>query len=117
MVNSTGDGFFVAFESARQALECAIAIQEALVEHRRTAGFAPSVRIGLHVAEANRHGDDYSGMGVHVAARVAALGGAGDIVASVETLQEAGPSRSGESWAASLKGVKEPVEVATVLWK
>jgi len=117
VVNSTGDGFFVAFESARQALECAIAIQQTLAEHRRTTGFAPSVRIGLHVAEANRHGDDYSGMGVHVAARVAALGGAGDIVASVETLQEAGPSRSSESWAASLKGVQAPVEVANVLWK
>ena len=93
VVNSTGDGFFVAFESARQALDCAIAIQQTLAGHRRTTGFAPSVRIGLHVAEANRHGEDYSGMGVHVAARVAALGGAGDIVASVETLEEAGQWR------------------------
>ena len=33
-----------------------------------------AVRIGLHTAEANRRGDDYSGMGVHVAARVGGRG-------------------------------------------
>ena len=117
VVNSTGDGFFVAFESARQGIDCAIAIQRTLADHRRSTGFAPSVRIGLHVAEANRHGDDYSGMGVHVAARVAALGGAGDIVASVETIHEAGDVTATDSWAAALKGMAAPVEVAAVPWK
>ena len=88
VVNSTGDGFFVAFESARQAIDCAIAIQQTLADHRRATGFAPSVRIGLHVAEANLAWRATTrGMGVHVAARVAALGGAGEIIASVETLR------------------------------
>ena len=41
----------------------------------QSTGFALSVRIGLHTAEANRRGADYSGKGVHVAARVAALAG------------------------------------------
>ena len=117
VVNSTGDGFFVAFESARQGIDCAIAIQQTLAEHRRVNGFAPSVRIGLHVAEANRHGTDYSGMGVHVAARVAALGGAGDIVASLEALREAGQLALSDQRQAALKGVAAPIDVATVLWK
>ena len=117
VVNSTGDGFFVAFESARQGIDCAIAIQKTLADHRRAAGFAPSVRIGLHVAEANRHGDDYSGKGVHVAARVAALGGAGEIIASAETLEEAGHVASTDRREATLKGVASPVQVATVVWQ
>jgi len=117
VVNSTGDGFFVAFESARQGVDCAIAIQQTLADHRRTTGFAPSVRIGLHVAEANRQGDNYTGMGVHVAARVAALGGAGEIVASAETLEEAGSVPSTDMREATLKGVAAPVPVATVLWQ
>jgi len=117
VVNSTGDGFFVAFESARLGVDCAIAIQQTLADHRRTTGFAPSVRIGLHVAEVNRHGDDYSGKGVHVAARVAALGGAGDIVASLETLEEAGEVASTDTREAALKGVANPVAVATVVWR
>jgi class 3 adenylate cyclase len=116
VVNSTGDGFFVAFDSARQAIECAIAIQRILVEHRRTSGFAPSVRIGVHVAEANRRGDDYTGIGVHVAARVAALAGAGEIVASDDALAEAGEPATKDHREASLKGLSAPVGVASVVW-
>jgi class 3 adenylate cyclase len=116
VINSTGDGFFVAFDSARRGIDCAIAIQRALVEHRRTSGFAPSVRIGLHAGEANRRGDDYSGMTVHVAARVAALAGDGEIVATTETLADAGDIQASDPREASLKGVTDPVGVASVLW-
>jgi class 3 adenylate cyclase len=116
VVNSTGDGFFVAFDSARKGVDCAVAIQRALSEHRRTGGFAPPVRIGLHAAEANRRGDDYSGMAVHVAARVAALAGGGEIVATEGTLAEAGDVTASEPREASLKGVTAPVKVASVRW-
>ena len=82
VVNSTGDGFFVAFDGAREGIDCAIAIQRALRDHRANVGFAPPVRIGLHSAAANRRGTDYSGKGVHVAARVAALAEGGEILAT-----------------------------------
>lgn len=116
VVNSTGDGFFVAFDSARTAVECALAIQRTLAEHRQMSGFAPSVRIGLHSAEVNRRGADYSGLGVHVSARVAALAGGGEIVATIETLSEAGHVDASEPREVSLKGVTAPVRVATVTW-
>jgi class 3 adenylate cyclase len=116
VVNSTGDGFFVAFDSADQALECARAIQRALVEHRRTSGFALSVRIGLHAAEANRRGDDYSGVGVHLAARVAELAGGGEIVATADSLAEAGDTAVSNPRDVSLKGLTAPVSVASVTW-
>jgi class 3 adenylate cyclase len=116
VVNSTGDGFFVAFDTARQGIEAAIAIQRELADHRRTTGFAPMVRIGVHAAEANRHGSDYSGIGVHVAARVAALAGGGEIVVTEETLMESGGVPSSEAREATLKGVAAPVKVVTVDW-
>jgi class 3 adenylate cyclase len=116
VVNSTGDGFFVAFDGARQAVDCAVSIQRALAEHRRSSGFAPSVRIGLHAAEANRRGDDYSGMGVHLAARVGALAAGEEIVASADTLAEAGEVASSELREATVKGVSAPIRVATVTW-
>lgn len=116
IVNSTGDGFFAAFGSARPGVDCAISIQQALRDHRVSTGFAPSVRIGLHTAEASRRGTDYSGKGVHVAARVAALAGAGEILATIETLAESGELATSDSRTTPVKGVTAPVSLVTIVW-
>jgi class 3 adenylate cyclase len=116
IVNSTGDGFFAAFDSARAGVACAVSIQRALVEHRASTGFALSVRIGLHSAEANRRGSDYSGKGVHVAARVGALAQGGEILATAETLAEAGQVPTSDARSTPIRGVTEPVSLAAVTW-
>jgi class 3 adenylate cyclase len=116
VVNPTGDGFFVAFDSARRAIDCARAIQTALAERRRTEAFVPAVRIGLHTAEANRRAADYSGVGVHLASRVAALAGGGEIVATLETIDEGGDVQTSGTREATVKGVSAPVRVASVSW-
>jgi class 3 adenylate cyclase len=116
VVNSTGDGFFIAFDSARRGVDCAIAIQRSLRDHRDATGFAISVRIGLHTAEASQRGGDYSGMGVHVAARVAALAGGGEILASAEALAAAGEVAASPTHDAAVKGVSAPVSLALIDW-
>lgn len=117
-VKHEGDGFFVAFPDSIQAVECAVAIQRALVEHRRAHGFAPQVRIGLHSAEATQREDDYSGKGVHETARIAALAGAGEIVASRQTLLAAGTGVvASEPRSVSVKGISVPLEIATIEWR
>jgi class 3 adenylate cyclase len=117
VVNSTGDGFFVAFESARAGIDCAIAVQRALSEQGRTSGFALSVRVGLHTAEANRRGDDYSGVGVHLAARVAGLANAGEIVATAETVADAGEVTTSDLREVTVRGVSASVTVASIAWQ
>ena len=84
-VVATGDGFFVGFDSPDEALACAVAIQRRLAEHRRSAGFAPKVRIGLHASGATQVGKNFSGKGVHEASRIAALADGDQIVASRAT--------------------------------
>lgn len=116
VVNPTGDGFFVVFDSAASAMDAAIAIQRALADHRRQHGFAPPVRIGLHTAEAARRGADYSGVGVHVAARVAAVAAGGEILATAATLTEATGVVTAAPREVALKGVTDPVGIATVRW-
>ncbi len=116
VVNSTGDGFFAAFESARSAVDTAIAIQRTLRDHRASSGFAIAVRIGIHTAEANRRGTDYSGMGVHVAARIGALAQGGEILASADTVAAAGDVATTDSHAAPIRGATAPVEVAAITW-
>ena len=113
---STGDGFFVAFDDARQGIDCAIAIQRALRDHRDDTGFAIPVRIGLHTADANRRGADYSGMGVHVTARVTALAGGGEIVATSDVIADAGDVATTGVREATVKGVSAPVQVASISW-
>lgn len=116
IVNSTGDGFFAAFDTGRSGVYCAISIQRALRDHRANTGFALSVRVGLHTAEANRRGSDYSGKGVHLAARVAALARGEEILASAATIADAGDIMTSEERMAPVKGVAEPVSVASITW-
>jgi class 3 adenylate cyclase len=87
--------------------------------HRHEHGFAPTVRIGLHTAEATRQGRDYRGRGVHVAARIGAAAGTEEILASSAALSAMGSSRFGLSdpRQLTLKGVDEPVEVRSVDWR
>ena len=117
-VKHAGDGFFVAFPDAAKAVECAAAIQRTLVDHRREHGFAVQVRIGLHSAEATRRGRDYSGKGVHEAARIAAIAVGGEILSSQATLAGDAVSYSlSEPRLVSLKGISEPVSVVAIEWR
>jgi class 3 adenylate cyclase len=117
-VDHAGDGFFMTFESPAGAVECAVAIQRTLAEHRRSHGFSPMVRIGIHAAEATHLGKDYRGRGVHVAARVGALAEGGEILATGGTLADENERFSlGDPRTVSLKGIAEPVEVVVVAWR
>ncbi|HJR96249.1 MAG TPA: adenylate/guanylate cyclase domain-containing protein [Gaiellaceae bacterium] len=117
VVKQTGDGFFASFESAKAAVEAAVAIQRALAGEI----VAPDVRIGAHSAGAFRtdaESSDYGGQGVHVAARIGAAATAGEILVSAETLDGIGASfRVSEARTATLKGVEQPVEVVSVDWR
>ena len=114
-VVGTGDGFFVGFDSPDEALACAVAIQRRLADHRQRAGFAPNIRIGVHAAGATQVGRNFTGKGVHEAARIAALAAGGEIIASRTT---AAGSRfpASDPREVQIRGVSEPVEVVTLDW-
>jgi class 3 adenylate cyclase len=115
-VDHAGDGFFVAFQTARAAIDCAAAIQRGLSDEARFGQL--QVRIGVHEAPAMRHGATYRGNGVHAAARIMALAGGGEIVASVGTIEASGVDLLvSRQRAAKLKGIREPIEVATIEWQ
>jgi class 3 adenylate cyclase/predicted negative regulator of RcsB-dependent stress response len=116
-VDHTGDGFFVSFGDAASAVTCAQEIQRRLAEHRRDHGFAPRVRIGLHAADATRVGSNYTGMGVHAAARVAAEAGAGEIVVSAASVEGLEGLELTDRRSVGLKGIAEPVEIVSIGWR
>ncbi len=118
-VTHTGDGFFVAFERPDDGIECAVDIQRRLARHRREHGFAPWVRIGLHAADATREGRNFSGGGVHVAARVGAAAAKEEVLVTRSVVERAGATRFplSDPRPITLKGVREPVEVQVVDWR
>ena len=82
-MKSQGDGFMIAFSSARRGLDCAMAIQRALQAHARShPDEAIAVRMGLHTGEALKEGDDFFGTHVALAARIAAAARGGEILVS-----------------------------------
>ena len=114
-ISTTGDGFFVSFDSPEAAVAAAIAIQRRLAEHRQKAGFAPQVRIGLHASDAQQVGDNFRGKGVHEASRIAGLATGGQIIASLSTVGES--YRSAGVRSELLKGLSEPMEVVAIDWR
>ena len=75
-INTTGDGFVASFDGPARAIRCAQAISEV------TEKLGVRLRVGLHTGECEVRGDDLGGLAVHIAARVAALAGSGDVLVS-----------------------------------
>jgi class 3 adenylate cyclase len=115
-VVGTGDGFFVGFDSPDDALACAVAIQRRLADHRRTQGFAPKVRIGVHASGATQVGRNFSGKGVHEAARIAALADGDEILSSKATATD-GRFPMSEPRTVTLRGTSEAIEIVSVDWR
>jgi class 3 adenylate cyclase len=117
-IKATGDGFFLAFADTGAAIDAMVAVQRRLAADREEHGFAPAVRIGMHTAEASRTGLDYLGRGVNYAARIGAAAGDGEIVASEATFEAARrPVPESGRRSLALKGIAEPVAVASIPWR
>lgn len=113
VVKFLGDGSMLAFESARAAVRGAVEIQEATVE-------APfSVRIGVHSGEVHRTAGDLLGLTVNKAARIAAAGGAGEIMISSTTRDLIGSMdgvQIGTTRTVALKGLSDTHQIVPVIW-
>jgi class 3 adenylate cyclase len=84
-VSTEGDSFFAAFASPARAVEAAVAAQRALAAHEWPMESPLRVRMGLHTGEGILGGDDYVGLDVHRAARIAAAGHGGQVLISAAT--------------------------------
>ena len=111
VVKNQGDGFMLAFASARRAVKCAQAIEAAVADTFRDPGSPIRVRIGLHVGETVHEGDDHFGHAVNYAARVASAASGGEIVMSslvYGLLAHTGAFEFGAAREVELKGIDGP---------
>lgn len=75
-INTSGDGFFAAFDGPARAIRCAGVIRNTV----RSLNL--DVRCGLHTGECERVGNDLAGIAVHIGARVADLADPGEVLVS-----------------------------------
>jgi pimeloyl-ACP methyl ester carboxylesterase/class 3 adenylate cyclase len=79
-IDTAGDGFLALFDGPARAIRCALAIRDALSE------LGLDVRAGVHTGEIERpSGSAPRGISVHIGARIAAAGSAGDVLVSATT--------------------------------
>jgi class 3 adenylate cyclase len=111
VVKSLGDGALAVFDGPSRALGCAVALSQ------RARGLGASIRAGLHTGECELlPGEDVGGMAVHIAARIAALAGPGEVLASstVRDLSVGSPFILESRGEQQLKGVTDPWRVFDV---
>jgi class 3 adenylate cyclase len=109
-VKTTGDGFLATFDGPARAIRAADAIRAGVRE------LGLEVRVGLHTGECELLGDDIGGIAVHIAARVLAQAGAGEICCSrtVKDLVAGSGFAFADRGTRSLKGVPDSWQLYAV---
>jgi class 3 adenylate cyclase len=107
VVKNTGDGLLATLDGPSRAVECAVAIRDAV------EGFGISVRAGVHTGEFERRGDDIGGLGVNIGSRVADLAGPNQVWVSrtVKDLTSGSSLRFLDQGRHTLKGVPDEWEL------
>jgi len=103
-IDTAGDGFMASFDGPARAIRCAGAVEEVMSK------LGLELRAGIHTGECERIDDKLSGIAVHIAARVAATAGAGEVLVS-QTVKDlvAGSGIAFEDRGVhDLKGVPDP---------
>lgn len=117
VVKNVGDGVIAVFDCARDALECAVAVQTALRDHRTAERNNLAVRVGVNSGDITVHHGDYFGLPVAEASRLCSLATGGDILISDSTRllarHDAALTDLGEI---RLKGLPYPTHVWSVSW-
>jgi class 3 adenylate cyclase len=106
-VKSLGDGFLATFDGPARAIHCASAIRDSL------HGLNVPVRIGVHTGEVELAENDVRGIAVHIASRVAHIGGTDDVLVSrtVKDLVAGSGIKFEDFGMHTLKGIPEEWQI------
>lgn len=119
VVETEGDGAFLAFPDAASAVATLVALQSEVEATRPGSGPKLRIRIGAHTGEAVPVGGRYLALAVYVAARVGSVAGAGQVMVTDAVLAELHETRAVDVSHAvdlgryRLKDIPEPVR----LWR
>ena len=84
-LGTEGDSFFVVFPTAPEAVAAAVAAQKAVAAHTWPEDATIRIRMGLHTGQGTLGGDNYIGLDVNRAARIAGVAYGGQVLISEST--------------------------------
>ncbi len=101
IIDTAGDGVLAIFDGPARAIRCAYAVRDA------ASRLGLAIRAGLHTGECEIASDKMMGLAVHIAARVSAMAGTGEILVSstVKDLVAGSGLRFADRGSQVLKGV------------
>jgi adenylate cyclase len=114
IVKRMGDGMMAVFYTAQDAVDAALDAQAAL-EGVSVSGHSPRMRAGVHRGRPRKLGGDYLGIDVNIAARVAEMAKAGQVMVSDRALEQVEPSGLKTSRAKRLRAAGAPRELRCVV--
>jgi class 3 adenylate cyclase/tetratricopeptide (TPR) repeat protein len=116
-VKNTGDGLMAVFPSAAEAVEAAVAMQQATARQAKKGPL--SIRVGVAVGDATLEGGDYFGTPVVEAARLVAAARPGQILTTqiVRALAGRADATFDDLGSLDLKGLTAPVPACRVRWE
>lgn len=121
VIKTIGDEIMCRFDDASSAGQCACDIQRDMERQPSRQGFSIALRIGFHSGEALLMEDgDLYGDAVNVAARMAGLSRAGQIILSRETLDALDASLQTQVRILdeiSVKGKQQPMTICQLIWE
>ena len=103
-VDTAGDGFLALFDGPARAIRCGLAVRDAL------RSLDLDVRVGVHTGEVEHSEGRPRGIAVHLAARVVAAAGAGEVLVTQTThdLVEGSGLEFEDRGLHELKGIETP---------
>ena len=119
IIKNTGDGFLATFDSAVDAVRCAIELQNELASSEASLAVERKIRlrIGINVGEVITEAEDIYGTSVNVAARLEQFSPPGGIVISGAVLASVKPTMdvlAEDVGELELKNISRPVQAYSI---
>jgi class 3 adenylate cyclase len=119
VVKTIGDAILAAFNNVETCLQAACQMQQRMADLPRVGGIALEIRVGFHHGPVLEENGDVFGDAVNLAARMADIAKAGQIIASASSIAGLSPlarQATRELAAVPVKGKGELVRVCEVIW-
>ena len=120
VIRTTGDGALCMFETADAALRASCLMQEKTDQQQATGEPGLGIHIGCHFGPVLASGGDLYGDTVNLAARVAGLAKAGQIITTADTIDKLSPAlieQARKLDRVAVKGKQEAVTIFEFLWQ